>query len=63
MVCLPTNIRQGWEGLQGTNTSFLQTSVHYGSKKFFETGPRRRLKLLGLLQSGSRQMSMDKTAS
>jgi hypothetical protein len=43
---LPTNIRQGWKGLPGTNTSLLQKSVNYGCKKFMTLGSDRKLPLL-----------------
>jgi hypothetical protein len=38
----PTNIRQGWKSLPGTNT-LLQKSVNYGQKKFYNIGPRRKI--------------------
>jgi hypothetical protein len=43
---LPANIRLGWKGLAGTNTSLLRKSVNYDRKKFYSTGPRDR-KLTG----------------
>jgi hypothetical protein len=42
LLDLPANIRQGWKGLPGTNTSFLQKSVNYGQKKFYNIGPGHR---------------------
>ncbi len=33
------NIRLGWRGLPGTNTSLLRKSENYGHKKFYSTDP------------------------
>jgi hypothetical protein len=38
-LALPENIRLGWRGLPGTNTSLLRKSVNYGRKKFYNTVP------------------------
>jgi hypothetical protein len=40
LLASPTNIRLGWKGKPGTNTSLLQNSVNYGRKKFYITGCR-----------------------
>jgi hypothetical protein len=37
---LLANIRQGWKGLPGTDTSLLQLFVNYGCKCFITLGPR-----------------------
>ncbi len=35
LVTLPTNIRQGWKGLPGTNTlAYSKKFLNYGRKKF-----------------------------
>jgi hypothetical protein len=39
LLALPTNIRLGWKGLQGTNTSILQTLINYGHKDFITLCP------------------------
>jgi len=39
-LALPANIRLGWKGLPGPNTSLLRKSVNCGCKKFYSTGPR-----------------------
>ncbi len=36
---LTANIRLGWKGLAGTNTSLLQKSVYYDRKGFYSTSP------------------------
>jgi hypothetical protein len=40
-LALPTNLRLGWKGLSGTpNSSLYRTSVHDGSKCFYNIGLR-----------------------
>jgi hypothetical protein len=38
-LALPSNIRLGWRGLSGTNTSLLRTFINYDCKKFYNVGP------------------------
>jgi hypothetical protein len=44
-----TNIRLGWKGLPGKNTSLLQKSVNYSRKKFYSTDKQKIEKSLTLL--------------
>ena len=40
LVALPTNIRQGWKGLLGTNTlAYYENSLNTSVKSFITLGP------------------------
>jgi hypothetical protein len=51
LLALPSNIRLGWKGLQGTNTrSLLRTFVNYGLKKFYNIEPCLQELIVDFLQ-------------